>query len=70
LIIKSDYQYATMSITEKQEDRYDLTVTQCNEFMDRFPDSKLKPQVQEYVTATENQIKILKSNNEQVKKAS
>jgi len=38
--------------------------------MDRFPDSKLKPTVQDYVTATENQIKILKNNYEQVKKAS
>ena len=70
LIIRADYQYALQSIEEKKEDRFGTVITQCNEFMDRFPDSKLKPQVQEYVTATENQIKILKSNNEQVKKAS
>jgi outer membrane protein assembly factor BamD len=68
LIIKSDYQYATMSIAEKQQDRFDLTITQCNEFMDRFPDSKLKASVQDYLTAAGNNLKSLK--NEQVKKAS
>jgi hypothetical protein len=36
--------------------------------MDRFPDSKLKITVQQYLTATENNLKTLK--NEQVKKAS
>jgi outer membrane protein assembly factor BamD len=68
LIIKSDYEYATLSIVEKQEDRFDQTVTQCNEFMDRFPDSKLKASVQDYLTAAQNNLKSLK--NEQVKKAS
>jgi outer membrane protein assembly factor BamD len=70
LIIKSDYRYAELSIEPKQQERFDAVITQCNEFMDRFPDSKLKPTVQQYVTATENQIKILKNNYEQVKKAS
>src|ERR1700761_9444768 len=49
LIIKSDYQYAEMSIYDKQEDRYNIVVTQCNDFIDRFPDSKLKSSVQEYL---------------------
>ncbi|HEV3324235.1 MAG TPA: outer membrane protein assembly factor BamD [Puia sp.] len=68
LIIKSDYSYANLSIFEKQEDRYVVVVTQCNEFMDRFPDSKLKASVQDYLTNAENNLKTLK--NEQVKKAS
>ena len=38
------------------------------EFMDRFPDSKLKASVQDYLTAAQNNLKSLK--NEQVKKAS
>ena len=38
------------------------------EFMDRFPDSKLGKSVQEYLTISQNNIKTLK--NEQVKKAS
>jgi outer membrane protein assembly factor BamD len=68
LIIRSDFQYAELSIIEKQEDRYGAVVTQCNEFMDRFPDSKLKSSVQEYLTSAQNNLKTLK--NEQTKKAS
>jgi len=45
-----------------------MVVTQCNEFMDRFPDSKLKASVQDYLTNAENNLKTLK--NEQAKKAS
>ena len=68
LIIRSDYQYANLSIIEKQEDRFAMVVTQCNEFMDRFPDSRLKASVQDYLTNAENNLKTLK--NEQAKKAS
>jgi outer membrane protein assembly factor BamD len=68
LIIRSDYQYANLSIFEKQEDRFEVVVTQCNEFIDRFPDSRLKASVQDYLTNAENNLKTLK--NEQAKKAS
>ena len=68
LIIRSDFQYAELSIIEKQEDRFETVVTQCNEFMDRFPESKLKGSVQEYLTSAQNNLKTLK--NEQTKKAS
>src|SRR5579863_6187584 len=68
LIIKSDFRYAELSIFERQQDRFETVVTQCNEFMDRFPDSKFKSSVQEYLTSAENNLKNLK--NEQTKKAS
>jgi len=68
LIIKADFRYAELSIYEKQEDRFGAVVTQCNEFMDRFPDSRLKTSVQEYLTSAQNNLKNLK--NEQTKKAS
>jgi outer membrane protein assembly factor BamD len=68
LIIRADYQYALQSIEEKKEDRFEQVVTQCNEFIDRFPDSRLGKDVQEYLTISQNNIKTLK--NEQVKKAS
>jgi outer membrane protein assembly factor BamD len=68
LIIKADYQYALQSIEERKQDRFETVVTQCNEFIDRFPDSKLNKSVQEYLTISQNNIKSLK--NEQVKKAS
>ena len=68
LIIKADYDYAQQSVPEKQNDRFETVITQCNEFMDRFPDSKYKSTVQEYLSTTQTNIKSLK--NEQVKKAS
>ena len=68
LIIKADYEFALVSVEEKKEDRYEQVVTQCNEFIDRFPDSKLTKSVQEYLNLSQNNLKALK--NEQVKKAS
>jgi outer membrane protein assembly factor BamD len=68
LIIKAYYQYALVSIEEKKEDRFGQVVTQCNDFVDRFPDSKLTKSVQEYLNLSQTNIKLLK--NEQAKKAS
>lgn len=68
LIIKSYYQYALQSVEEKKADRFDQVVTQCNEFIDRFPDSKLTKNVQEYLNLSQTNIKSLR--NESAKKAS
>ena len=68
LIIRSDYQFALQSIEERKTERFETVVTQCNEFIDRFPESRLNKSVQEYLTISQNNIKSLK--NEQVKKES
>jgi outer membrane protein assembly factor BamD len=68
LAIKADYLFANQSIDEKKEDRFGIVVTQCNEFIDRFPDSKLTKNVQEYLNLSQINLKALK--NEQVKKTS
>jgi outer membrane protein assembly factor BamD len=68
LIIKALYQYALQSVEEKKEDRFGQVVTQCNEFIDRFADSKLTKTVQEFLNLSQTNIKLLK--NEQVKKTS
>jgi outer membrane protein assembly factor BamD len=65
-IIKSEYEYAVMSLEEKKGPRFEQVVTDCNDFMDRFPDSKLKKQVQDYLSLTKNSLKELQ--NEKVKK--
>lgn len=67
-VIRSDYQFATLSIEEKKEDRFLQVVTDCNDFIDRFPDSKLSKEVQVYLNASQNTIKSLK--NEPLKKTS
>ncbi|HEY4209687.1 MAG TPA: outer membrane protein assembly factor BamD [Puia sp.] len=68
LIIKAYFQYAIQSIEDKKEDRFSQVVTQCNDFIDRFPDSKLMKTVKEYLNSSQNNIKAVK--NEQTKKAS
>jgi len=66
-IIKSYYEYAIMSVDERKEERFTQVITECNDFSDRFPDSKLKEEAQKYLTLSQTNIKNLK--NEQTKKA-
>jgi outer membrane protein assembly factor BamD len=65
MIIKSYYRFAEMSIEEKTVERYEQVITECNEFADRFPDSKLKKEADDYLNLSQTNIK--KLNNEQIK---
>ncbi len=65
LVIKSYYQYALMSVDEKKGERFEQVITECNDFMDRFPESKLKNEAERYLTQSQNNIKSLQ--NEQTK---
>ena len=62
-VIKSEYLYAIQSMELKKKDRLEQVITDCNDFNDRFPDSKLKKEVQEYLELSNTTIK--KINNEQ-----
>ena len=64
-IIKSYYYYANLSFYEKQQERYEKVLTECADFNERFPDSKLKTQVNSFKTLSNNSIKNLQ--NEQIK---
>ena len=63
--IRSFYQFAKLSIAEKQIERYEKVVTEFNDFSDRFPESKLLKDAQEYNNLSLNHIKELQ--NEQTK---
>lgn len=65
MIIKSYFNFADQSIEERKVERYEQVINECNEFEDRFPDSKLKKQAEEYLNSSQNKIKNL--SNEQVK---
>ena len=67
-IIKSEYFYALGSMEEKKKARLEQVLTDINEFNDRFPESKLKKQVQDYQELTTNTIK--KIDHEQTKASS
>jgi outer membrane protein assembly factor BamD len=66
-VIKAYFEYATLSVEEKKAERYGQVITECNEFIDRFPESKLLKEVEKYLSTSQNNIKALK--NEQVKTA-
>lgn len=63
-VIKSYFLYAENSIDSRKPARYEQVVTECNDFLDRFPESPLKPDVNRYATLSQNNIKALQ--NEQV----
>ena len=67
-IIKSDYLYAIQSMEYKKRPRLEVVLADCNDFNDRFPDSKLKKEVQAYLDLANTSIK--KIDDEQTKKAS
>ena len=65
-MIKAYYKYAEMSYEEKQKERFEKVLSECNDFSDRFNDSKYLEEVNKYKTQSDNALNNLK--NEQVKK--
>jgi outer membrane protein assembly factor BamD len=65
MIVKSYYQFARLSIAEKQQERFEKVVEEYNDFSDRYPESKLLKDALAYNTLSLNHIKQLQ--NEQVK---
>lgn len=65
MAVKSYYQFAKMSIFEKQEERFEKVSTEYFDFADRFPDSKLLKEAESYKNLSLNNIKQLQ--NEQTK---
>jgi len=65
MTVKSFYQFAKLSVSEKQLERYERVLTEYNDFSDRYPESKLLKDAEEYNNLSLNHIKAL--NNEQAK---
>ncbi|THU31968.1 outer membrane protein assembly factor BamD [Niastella caeni] len=65
-VIKSYYLFAMNSIEEKKTARFEQVITECNDFIDRFPESTLKKEVENYQTLSKNNLKA--NNNEQITK--
>lgn len=55
--IKAYYRFAEMSIQEKKTERFEKVIQECNDFADRFPQSPLTKQVEEYINLSQNNIK-------------
>lgn len=65
MIIKSYFRFAELSVNEKKKERFEQVIDECNDFTDRFPESKLKNEAEHYLNLSQTNIKIL--SNEQVK---
>jgi outer membrane protein assembly factor BamD len=59
LIIKAYQRYADMSYEEKQKERFEKVLNECNEFTERFTDSKHFAEVNKIKTETINFLKNL-----------
>jgi outer membrane protein assembly factor BamD len=59
LIVKSYYQFAKLSVPEKQQMRYEKVVTEVQDFQDRFPESKLLKDAERFLTLSQSNIKSL-----------
>ncbi len=63
--IKSYFRFAELSVEEKKAERFEKVVEECIDFLDRFPDSKLINEVEQYSVSAKNNLK--NYNNEQTK---
>jgi outer membrane protein assembly factor BamD len=66
-VIKSYFRYAEMSYEEKQPERFQKVIEECQDFSDRYSDSKYLDEVNKLKLQSTNYIKNQK--NEQAKKA-
>ncbi len=64
-IIKSYYLFAKLSYVDKQIERFEKVITEYDDFVDRFPDSKLLKEAVSFKNLSINNIKEIK--NEQTK---
>lgn len=63
--IKSYYRFAELSIEEKKGERYEKVIEECRDFMDRFPQSALSKEVEQYLNLSQTNLKNF--NDEQSK---
>ncbi|HEV7620554.1 MAG TPA: outer membrane protein assembly factor BamD, partial [Flavisolibacter sp.] len=58
MAIKSYYRFAQLSIEDKKAERFEKVIQECNDFIDRFPQSQLAKEVEQYLTQSQNNLKI------------
>jgi outer membrane protein assembly factor BamD len=57
MVVKSYYKFAKLSVIEKQQERYEKVVIEYLDFADRYPESKLLKDAEEYSNLSKNNIK-------------
>ncbi|MEO8823940.1 MAG: outer membrane protein assembly factor BamD [Ginsengibacter sp.] len=67
MAVKSFYEFAKLSVPDKQEERYAKVTAEYFDFADRYPESALLKEAAEFKNLSQNNIKTIK--NEQTKTA-
>jgi outer membrane protein assembly factor BamD len=58
MAVKSYFKFAEMSVEEKKAERYQKVIDEANDFIDRFGQSPLAKDVQQYISQSQNNLKI------------
>lgn len=61
MVVKSYYKFADLSVSDKQMERYEKVVAEFQDFSDRYPDSKLLKEAENYRNLSQNHIKEIKN---------
>lgn len=64
-IVKSYYKFAKLSIPDKQIERYEQVTQEYEDFVDRYPESKLLKEAEDYSNQSINHIKDIKNEQTQ-----
>lgn len=59
MAIRAYYRFAELSVEEKKAERFEKVIEVCNEFKDRFPQSALMKDVDQFIALSQNNIKII-----------
>ena len=65
--IRSYYRFALLSVVDKQVERFEKVTIEYQDFADRFPESTLLPQAEEFSNSSLNHIKEIQTQYEQIK---
>jgi len=58
--VKAYYRFAKMSYEDKQIERYEKVITEYQDFIDRYPESKLLKEAESFSNQSKNNIKAIK----------
>lgn len=64
-IVKSYYKFAKLSVLDKQIERYEQVTQEYEDFVDRYPESKLLKEAEDYSKQSINHIKDIKNEQTQ-----
>ncbi|HEY6502565.1 MAG TPA: outer membrane protein assembly factor BamD [Chitinophagaceae bacterium] len=59
MVIRSYFRYAELSVEERKTERFEQVIDECHDFVDRFPESKLRKDAENFLNLSQTQIKNL-----------